>query len=306
MEQIKIGHDKTTGLYIIPNRNYCIINGSREKINTVYFNNTQVLITSIKPITYQTYSSKTIITHYEQDSHFSNILSVEDYKTQLEDLQSKGWKDDYEWFFDELEDEIKYKRFIKDLKPISKLEEVITDYEITFIEVPVSEYPEIQPIASMLDINSCEKAIFIYKPDHKRILSEYCDSLGLTYESNNDKKINNTYSWSNHSGIDYAKINGGYLFLGDNKIKSSQRTAKYDECVEALNKDKQFIKNAVDLFFRKIDGKKLSDIERGSYYKTLVSIQSSVRGLEVIKKSSYGKTLLLGKLTELIESVKII
>lgn len=305
MEQIKIGFDKTTELYIIPNRNYCIINSKREKIDTIYYNNSQVLVTSIKPETYQTYRSKNITTHYKQYSHLSNILTVEDYNKQILDFRSRGWEDDYEWFFDDVEDEIKYKRFIKDWKPITKQEEIITDYEIIFIEVPVSEYEDIQPLASMEDINSCEKAMFIYKPNPKKYLSEYCESLGMVFESNDYKKTPNSYSLSSHSGLDYAKINGEYLFLGDNKPRMFQKTDKYQECIDKMNQDIKFIKDNVDLFLRKNDKTPLTDVERGSYYRNLISIQKSIRELDVNKKTQQNQISLISRIQKLIESIKI-
>lgn len=305
MEQIKIGYDKTTNLYIIPNRNYCIINGKREKIDTIYFNNTRVLVTSIKPETYQTYSSKTIITHYESfNVETSGVLEVEDYNKQKYSLEEKGYYNDYEWFFNELEDEIKYKRFLKDWKPITKQEEIITDYEIVFVEVPVSEYEDIQPLASMDDIDSCEKAMFIYKPNPKKYFTEYCESLGMVLEPNDFKKTPNSYSWPS-SGIDYVKINGDYLFLGDNKPKMFQKTAKYQECIDKMNQDIKFIKDSVDLFLRKNDKTPLTEIERGSYYKNLINIQKMVRGLDVNKKTQQNQISLLSQIQKLIESIKI-
>ena len=304
MEQIKVGYDKTTGLYIIPNRNYCIINGKRENIDTIYYNNARVLVTSVKPETYQTYSSKTIITHYEKDDNFSNILTVEDYNKHIFDLQSKGVYEFHEWYFDDLEDEIKYKRFLKDWKPITKLEEIITDYEIVFVEVPVSEYEDIQPLASMEDIDSCEKAMFVYKPNPKKYFTEYCESLGMVFESNDYKKTPNSYNWST-SGIDYVKINGDYLFLGDNKPKLFQKTAKYQECIDKMNQDIKFIKDNVDLFLRKNDKTPLTEIERGSYYKNLISIKNDVNKLEVIKKHWSDKSYLINRIQKSIESIKI-
>lgn len=305
MEQIKIGYDKSTELYIIPNRNYSIINGNREKPNTIYYNNTQVLVTSIKPENYQTYSNKTIITKYEKDNEGTpGYLTVEEYNNHVRQLCYKGEYEEYEWVFPDLEDEIRYKRFIKDWIPIYKVEEVITDYEIIFIEVPISEYEDIQPLASMEDINSCEKALFYYKPNSKRHLSEYCESLGMVFEPNDYKKTPNSYNWSS-SGIDYAKINGEYLFLGDNKPKMYQKTAKYQECVDKMNQDIKFIKDSVDLFLRKNDKRLLTDIERGSYYQTLINIGREVRELDVNKKKQNLQSLLIRKIEKLIESTKI-
>lgn len=305
MKQIKIGYDKSTGLYIIPNRNYSIINGNREKPNTIYFNNSQVWVTSIKPISYQTYSSRTIITHYElHNGDIVDMLENEDYNKQILDFRSRGWEDDYEWYFEDLEDEIRYKRFINNWKPITKQEEIITDYEIVFIEVPVSEYEDIQPLASMEDIDSCEKAMFIYKPNPKKYLKEYCESLGMVFEPNDYKKTPNSYNWSS-SGIDYAKINGEYLFLGDNKPRMFQKTAKYQECIDKMNQDIKFIKDNVDLFLRKNDKTLLTDIEIGSYYKTLISIKNDINELEVNKKHWSNKSSLINRIQKLIESIKI-
>jgi hypothetical protein len=306
MEQIKIGYDKSTGLYIIPNRNYFIINGNREKPNTIYHNNSQVLITSIKPASYQTYSSKTVITKYEKDNDGTpGYLTVEEYNSYILGLKSKGREDDYDWFFDELEDEIKYKRFLKDWQSRSKQEETITDYEIVFVEVPISEYEDIQPLASMADIDSCAKALFIYKPNPKKYLSEYCESLGMISESNEYKKTPNSYNYGPHSNIDYAKINGEYIFLGDNKPRIFQKIAKYQECIDEMNQHIKFIKDSVDLFLRKNDKTPLTNIERGSYYKTLINIKSDINGLEVNKKHHSNQSSLINRIQKLIESIKI-
>jgi hypothetical protein len=306
MEQIKIGYDKSTGLYIIPNRNYCIINGSREKIDTLYYNNTQVLITSIKPTSYQTYNSKTIITEYEKDNDgIPGYLTVEEYNKYLKELQYYGSYEDYEWLFEDLEDEIKYKRFLKDWKPITKQEEIITDYEIVFIEVPVSEYEDIQPIASMLDIDSCEKGLFRYRPKPLKYFEDYCKSLDMVWESNSYSKTPNSYNWST-SGFDYVKINGEYLFFGDNKPKGIfEKVGKYQECIDKMNQDIKFIKDNVDLFFSKRDKTPLTDIEKGSYYTNLFNIRKNIMDLKVQTKSFQDQSSLISKLNKLIESVKI-
>jgi hypothetical protein len=307
MEQIKIGYDKTTGLYIVPNKNYCIINGSREKINTIYFNNTQVLITSIKPTSYQTYSSKTIITHYELHNGESvDILKTEDYNQKISYLRSKGWQDDYDWFFDDLEDEIRYKRFLKDWKPITKQEEIITDYEIIFIEVPVSEYEDIQPLASMEDIDSCEKALFTYQPQPRKYLADYCKSLGLRWEDNKSwgNQSQGTYSWPSHSGIEYVKINNEYLFLGE-KPKFYKRQGSYKECIEKMNSDIQLIKESVDMFFKKKDKTPMTAEERGAYYRELLSIKGFVSKLEVHKKHTSDQNYIIKKINELIKQDEI-
>jgi hypothetical protein len=305
MEQIKIGYDKSTGLYVIPNQNYSIINGKKDKIDIIYYNNSKVLITSIKPETYQTYNNKIIITHYIKDNDVEvGTLFSEDYNNQKYNLETKGYYNDYEWFFDELEDEIKYKRFLKDWKPITKQEEIIIDYEIIFIEVPISEYEDIQPLASMEDINSCEKAMFIYKPNPKKYFTEYCESLGMVFEPNDYKKTPNSYSFSS-SGFEYVKINGDYLFLGDNKPRMFQKTSKYQECINRMNQDIKFIKDSVDLFLRKNDKISLTNIERGSYYKNLINIKNSIKELEVHKKHHSNQSSLINKIQKLIESAKI-
>lgn len=303
MKQIKIGYDKSTGLYVIPNQNYSIINGKRDKIDTIYYNNSKVLITSIKPETYQTYNNQTIITEYE-DKEGNIKLSTIDYNIRLGELKDKGFYEDYEWMFDDLEDEIRYKRFINDWKPITKQEEIITDYEIIFINVPISEYEDIQPLASMEDIDSCEKAMFIYKPNPKKYLKEYCESLGMIFEPNDYSKTPNSYGWSS-SGLDYAKINGEYLFLGDNKPKMYQKTAKYQECIDKMEQDIKFIKDSVDLFLRKNDKTPLTYVERGSYYKNLISIKNDINKLEVHKKQWRDQSYLVNRIQKLIESIKI-
>jgi hypothetical protein len=304
MEQIKIGYDESTGLYIIPNKSYSIINGSREKINTLYYNNTQVLVTSVKPTSYQTYKNNTFISHFEKEG---DIISIEDYSNQLKKFQSKGkWLDSDNYGFSDIEDEIRYNRFLKDHKCIYKTEEVITDYEIIFIKVPVSEYEDIQPVASMLDIDSCEKALFIYQPQPKKYLKNYCESLGLRWE---DKKSwgsqsQGTYSWSSHSDIEYAKINNEYLFLGE-KPKFYKRQGSYKECVERMNFDIQLIKDAVDIFFKKKDKTPMTAEERGAYYRELLSIKGFVSNLKVHKKHTSDQNYIIKKINELIKQDEI-
>jgi hypothetical protein len=305
MEQIKIGYDESTGLYIIPNRNYCIINGSREKIDTLYYNNSQVLITSIKPTSYQIYITQTITTGYEDIG--GNIkLSTIDYNIRLGELKNKGYYEDYEWKFDDLEDEIKYKRFLKDWKPITKQEEVITDYEIIFINVPISEYEDIQPVASMLDIDSCEKALFTYQPQPRKYLADYCKSLGLVWEDNKSwgNQSQGTYSWPSHSDIEYTKINDEYLFLGE-KPKFYKRQGSYKECIEKMNFDIQLIKDAVDMFFKKKDKTLMTIEERGAYYKELLNIKGLVSKLEVHKKHYNDQRYIINKINKLIKKDKI-
>jgi hypothetical protein len=299
MEQIKIGYDEYTKLYIIPNRNYSIINSNREKPETIYFNNSNVFVTSIKPTSYQTYTTKLITTGYVDND--KKTITVEEYNSQLEELQSKGEYDEYDyiWCFDNIEDEIRYKHFERRWTKIQKQVEDIIDYEIIIINVPVSEYEDIQPLATLEDIDSCEKALFKYIPNPKRYLKEYCESLGLKYDPNGK----NGFSWSTHSGIEYAKIDDNYIFLGE-KPKFQGLTGSYENCINKMNSHITLIKQAVDDLFLKQDKTVLNEITKGEFFKSILSIQNKVRNINVYTKDSHSKNFLLGDISKLLNKLR--
>lgn len=292
MEKLRVGFDTKTELYLIPRKNNMLINGKNVELQ---YSSTTSLVTSIKPEKIQTYSNITKITHYEKDLE---VLSVEDYnieRSNLIDLYEDG-----ELVFSSADNEIKWKHFIKDWKPIYITEKVFTDYEIEIFNVPVSEYSCIKPIAHLDDIVSVDKGLFTYVVNSQQLFKEYCVSIGLSFqEASWGNQGVGTFSWS-HSGLDYAKISNEYVFLGE-KPKFYGVSGSYAECVKRLEQHKDQIKKAVDFMINKKDKEKMTELEKGLYYRTLHDIYSKVKSLSVNKKSYQDQDSLLKNIKQKID-----
>lgn len=296
MEKLRVGFDTKTELYLIPRKNNMIVNGKDIELQ---YSSTTSLVTSIKPEKIQTYSTITKITHYEKDSE---VLSVDSYNAERTKLRELGnWDEDDEFVFDSADNEIKWKHFIKDWKAVTITEKVFTDYEIEIFNVPVSEYSCIKPIAHLDDIVSVDKGLFNYVVDSQQLFREYCVSIGLVFQENISfgNQAVGTFSWS-HSGLDYAKISNEYVFLGE-KPRFYGVSGSYAECVKRLELHKDQIKKAVDFMINKKDKEKMTELEKGVYYKTLHDIYSKVKSLSVNKKSYQDQDSLLRSIKQKID-----
>jgi hypothetical protein len=296
MEKLRVGFDTKTELYLIPRKNNIVVN---DKDVELQYSSTTSLVTSVKPEKVQTYSNISKITHYEKDSE---VLSVDDYNTKIDSLRDLGdWDEDNEFVFSCADNEIKWKHLIKDWKAVSITQKVFTEYEIEIFNVPVSEYSCIRPIAHLDDIVSVDKGLFNYTVDAQQLFKEYCVSVGLCFQENKSwgGQDVGTFSWS-HSGLDYAKISNEYVYLGE-KPRFYGVSGSYAECVKRLELHKDEIKKAVDLMINKKDKEKMTELERGIYYKTLDNIYSSIKSLSVNKKSYQAQTALLNSIKKKLE-----
>lgn len=288
MEKLRVGFDTKTDLYLIPRKNNMVVNGKDVELQ---YSSATSIVTSIKPEKIQTYSNVSRVTHYENE--VKEVLSVDEYNAERNKLRDSGdWEED-EFVFASADNEIKWKHFIKGWKAVYINEKVFTDYEIEIFNVPVSEYSCIKPIAHLDDIVSVDKGLFNYTVNSQQLFREYCESVGLVFQENRSwgKQSDGTFSWSN-SGLDYAKINDKYVFLGE-KPKFYGVSGSYAECVKRLEQHKDEIKKAVDLMLNKNDKEKMTELERGAYYNTLDTIYSSVKSLAVNKKSYHSQIALL-------------
>lgn len=306
--EIKIGYDSTNKLYIIPNNSNMIINGNEIKPSPLYFNNAKVLITKVEPKIYQTTSSTRMIISYEKEN--GEILSPEDYKSELNNLKSFGKLDDggddydTDLIFDSIESEVNYKHFLREWKPTYENIISITNHDIKIIEIPISEYDDIIPLSTLDDIKTIEEGLCEYLPNPTKILIDYCESLGLTFEGyiSNPRGNPKTFSLSTHSGIEYAKIEQKYLFSG-NKPIFRRFIGSYQACIQKREKDMEFIKNGVDEHFRRQEKTLLSSIEKGKFYSSLLGIKDKIDQLDVYKQKQPEKQHLLKVVDELIKKL---
>lgn len=303
--EIKIGYDSTNKLYIIPNNSNMIINGNEIKPSPLYFNNAKVLVTKVEPKIYQTTSSTRMIISYENEN--GEILSPEEYNSELKSLKSFGKlevDDDYDvdLIFDSIESEVNYKYFLREWKPTYENIITITDYDIIIVEIPISEYEDIRPLYSLDDIKTIEEGLCEYLPNPVKILIDYCESLGLTFEGYTSSPRGNpkTFSLSTHSGIEYAQIEKKYLFSG-NKPIFRKFIGSYQTCIQKKEKDVEFVKKGVDDHFKKQEKELLSSIEKGKFYSSLLDIKSRITKLDVYTKKQSEKQFLLKVVDDLIK-----
>ena len=288
MELKKILYDSDNELYLIYGDNYTYYNGKKLEIS--YGSPFQV--TKYSPVTLESRKKVTTMSHYE-NIKTKEVVTKEEYDSVYNLKINKYDDDDEEDSFNSIEDELKYKYFMKDIKAVYKEEETITTYEFEVVNKPISAYSNIQMLSSMDDIEKVSQGICKYFSTPIKWAFDYFE------EKQEECDTNYSIKNSTHSGIEYLQIEDNYVFTGNNKLTYLDNSyCTYKQAIEFMEKDKLKIKNGIDLAFKKLNKDKLSDIEKGEYISTLQRILNNVRDLKVIKTSYTDKSILINFLTD--------
>jgi len=238
----------------------------------------------------------------------SSQITPEEHAERLKELRNKGSEHYDGWIFKDIEDEIRYKRFLNEWSAVYKdyLEETEEEWEIF-------EYPESKNkyIHSYRTIGRGLEPIFNYTPDPVQMLRDIAKEFGFqevpdkTFE---DVTKGKKFSLPNHSGIEYAKFNDKYLFTGNNKLGFFGITGTYQECETRFQSDWNKIYNKIKEVCVLLENDPLTDIKSAWVLKVLQNIKEKANKVDSTKKTCSVQHQLLkyidDKLTEFVESYK--
>lgn len=222
--------------------------------------------------------------HTKSDSK----LSISEYNEQREMLKNKGYYEDYDreiLVFDDVADEITYKRFLQEWKLQSKEEETRTQEEYEIINLEDSPNPYIR---SYRTIGKGLEPLFDYSPHPVAMFKEIATKFGFTEVPDQSFKSNTAgryYSIPTHSGIEYVKMNDKYLFTGGNKITFYGITGTYQECEARFNSDYQKIHDVVKKAYLVLENKELSDLQTKWVIEILTHLKDHIYKIDPMKKS---------------------
>lgn len=213
------------GEWIVNNKKYTVSNYQPDKLNSL-----------LEPEIFKVNKS-TKIKYYENVSE-PNIhkLGFDAYQYDLSVLKSKGKLYDDEGdelYFDKLEDEFAYKKFVRDWKPVC--EEVISkekvDVEIRHAMLDTgNEF--IKPLFCV-DSTKPELVQVMFAAYQMKVVKDWCN-----------KHVPDAYEIPNHGHLEYAKISGQYVFTGTKTEFNGQypiRVMHYNEAVKLLDNEKKKI-----------------------------------------------------------------
>ncbi len=280
-----------------------LINGNRYSFQDYY--NNKIEVEDLKEL--RKINTTTITTGY-YDEIKQKEISVEEYENSKKELLNKSYEDDDGYIsFDNLDDEYKYKKFIKNHKAIQKTIESISD-NIELAEETVIYKTENEYIESCY-FHEKESEPLLYKYNREKayldIVKNKFNQLGFefagdcNYSQTKDKKI---WGNSNHSGIRYVRAFGTYIFNDGFKLytpiirgtledmlstykKDKERIEdiiqrKYNENFATLNKDKlnriPELMNELQYNFKKINSKKNTMFYYDICYKKIEEIQALI------------------------------
>lgn len=222
-----------------------LINGNRYSFSDYY--NNKIEVEDLKEL--RKINITTVTTGYYDELNQKEI-SVKEYESIKEKLLSKSYKDDDgNIYFDDLDDEYNYKKFVKNHKAIYKTIENVSDNmelaEETVIYKTKNKYIE------SCYFNEKESEPLLYKYDREKayldIVKNKFNQLGFefvgdcNYSQTKDKKI-----WGNskHSCIRYVTAFGTYIFNDRFNIYGPTR-GTLEDMLETYEKDKELIEGII-------------------------------------------------------------
>lgn len=246
-----------------------------------------VTVKSLDEIKYYRTIPATII-HYENNGV---IMSNIDYKNSVDELLSKA-EDQYdEYVFDSLDDEYRYKKFIRDWRPVYSAEnEEIAPLEFVITEIRTnSGDPDIISLWNSPTVNNK-----LYSFDRHRFSLKYFQFLCER------KELVNTVP--SHGGLRYAQINNKYIF--DSTFDWSKHPA-YIGTLEQCKQEKQKILEAIE---RSINihtkSKDAELVDAAGVLEALYKIRGYVCNVTPISKTRASYSLLINSINSLITMIE--
>lgn len=287
VEDLKLNYvELSRGKYLINNQPLTITNFS-EKVSVENFDNIKK-VTENKVLSYYLLNEKKV--------------SVEDYIDQKLKLEYKRIvNEDGDSWWDSLEDEFEYKKFIAVHQPIYRVTETVSE--------PLTFSPEKRIIdtGNPLIVSEFSQGInndlFVYKREaaYLDIFHKTMKDLGMEYKEKIDynqtahKKV---YGNSTHSGIRYATAFGSYIFNDSFEVKGVRRGTL--ESMKALYEDdKKLIEDVIKTKYNTHFG--IVDKGNFDFQSLLKEVESALSTVKSITYTKKGYTTYLSALKKLNE-----
>jgi len=175
----------------------------------------------------------------------SETISVEEYKRRRLALEAKATRDNYDDLcFDMVEDEVEYKRMVKDWKsmPSDKPIKVKVNIEVVYYKNE-STIKYIKPVRLVSgDVSADKSDIYVYQPSVRSLVAEAAAKHGykvVDSELDHSKVSIGEFSFAdrNRSELGYAKISGHYLSDRYKSFASKNCVGTLDECMARYDGD---------------------------------------------------------------------
>ncbi|MCK9273281.1 hypothetical protein M0P65_07115 [Candidatus Gracilibacteria bacterium] len=262
-------------------------------------NNEEVVFEKLPTEAYTIRENK-IPTKYKNIS--GDLLSVDCYHEQLSTLKALGQVGEEGLYFSDIDNEYKYKKFIRDWQPEYEIRiEPIEKIEFEEVKILQVEDKFILPMRFLGD--EITNPLCLLRVDLLELITESSTKYGFT-KVEDQSFSNNTkgFHWSvpRHSGWEYLKINDTYAKWNENeKNENFQLKGTHEECLTKLNHlksilDKQFEKQKLIL-----EDTKISKNTAKNLLNRIEEIKSFTYKIEVNKKTYADYTKLKTKVNEL-------
>lgn len=282
-----------------------LIDGKLKVINNGYSSKKKISVKNIDDIR--------IVKNTELKSHYENgngdKLSIQDFIDKKSNLleNSIDGEDGYYFSAEFLDDEYKYKKFVRDWNLIKRPVQQISDP--IYVEIVKTKYdtgnPHIRNLLecdvdniSMLCIYDRPEAIF-------SIVKDYMTSIGVSFVGDkNHYNLRSEWSNSKHSGIRYAKAFGSYLFGNEWEIRANKK-GTLEDCLKWYNEDKEKLENIIHRQFMNAFGKiNENNFDFGELLKKLKYAKSSLSKVDPKIKTMQDYNSSVKKIRECIEAVE--
>lgn len=223
-----------------------LINGKRYSFSD-YMNN-KIEIEELKEL--RKINITTVIINYYDELNQKEV-SVKEYESLKEKLSSKGYYDEDGYiYFNELDDEYNYKKFIKNHKAVYKTIETVSENIEPSEELVV--YKTDNEYIESCYFSEKEDEPLLYKYNREKayldIVKNTFDSLGFefagdcNFKATKDKKI---WGNSNHSCIKYVTAFGTYIFDDSFRLYNSVIRGTLEDMKAQYEKDKARIEEVI-------------------------------------------------------------
>lgn len=228
------------------------------------------------------------------------FFTTERYNELVSSLKENYDSENDVWL--DIDDEYMYKKTMKELNPIIKIEdfEERIDVEIqvdnSFVLDTESKY-----ITSdyFLGGNTpiCYFDANLFAIDY---FKQVCEENGLV-STKHDTDINNCYYIPTHSGLRYAKINGKYMFGDEMNFQKGGFRGTFEKCVSIQKDVEKTIKDKTLSYLRLLSGdKNISNVELlsslNSILISLKKVDSKVATMSEYKHSKHLLETLISKI----------
>lgn len=277
---------KTTVVYLRPG-DY-LINDEPFRVDGYNWQEKKIEVKNLKSV--RKIETTRILQEYQDKD--GNVLQINDYNKQFEELESKG-NIDYDdcLLFNDLDDEYNYKKFKQKWSPIYKTVQTISEplkLSKKILKLDTGN-PYIKTAFGSIKNSDLEVYQYFQRDARINLLKNKMSELGMefvekaNYGATEGKKI---YSIS-HSGIRYAVAFGTYIF-SDGEEGRYIITDTYDNCKKMYENDKKWMNNKIQKLYNKHFYKgNLGNISVDELLKKLNLAKNNFKKVSPYKKTMY-------------------